>query len=158
MTTEEFIKKVIELGYKCGETDSVIMICTKKYGENEEGYREVAIVSKVVQGRVEIINAVDDVTLMTQIVKFIATPIEERKRKFKRRFQYRLKSISEHYCKRNKEETIWLNYSGGGDYFLDTRSQTANCQTIFEKNDPLLNNVNLEMFEAIEVDKHGNEI
>lgn len=92
--------------------------------------------------------------LYKTLTEYAATPIEERTPK--RCFKYRLKPIAG-YCQRN--DTEFLNYGKReGYWFLDNSGQSDRWQTIFEENDPVLNDVNLEMFEAIEVDHEGNEI
>lgn len=162
MTTEELKEKVKELGYVYEENEHAIQILKEsvEWKSEEccliENKRiEIAIVSKIVQGRTEIINAHDDVTLMTQIVLYAATPIEERDSK--RYFQYRLKPIADWQSQSSDLE--FLNYRKSKKFWvLGGSEQTGEWQTIFEESDPLLDGVHLEMFEAIEVGKKGNEL
>lgn len=92
--------------------------------------------------------------LYKTLTEYAATPIEGRVPK--RYFKYRLKPIAG-YCQRSDAE--FLNYGKReGFWFLDYSGQSKRWQTIFEENDPKLDEVILEMFEAIEVDKEGEEI
>lgn len=92
--------------------------------------------------------------LYKTLTEYAATPAEGRNPK--RYFKYKLKPFAG-YCQRNDAE--FLNYGKReGYWFLDNSGQSDRWQTIFEENDPVLNGVNLEMFEAIEVDQEGNEI
>lgn len=92
--------------------------------------------------------------LYKTLTEYAMAPIEERNPK--RYFKYQLKSFAENL---NLGECYWLNYNISSQMFnLDDEVTTDRYQTIFEENDQLLDGVNLEMFEAVEVDVEGNEI
>lgn len=98
--------------------------------------------------------------LYKALTEYAATPIEERNPK--RYFQYRLKPIAGN--KTSADLLVFWGYLGfkkcTNRFSLGTQYEDIDegWRTIFEENDPLLNEVNLEMFEAIEVDAEGNEI
>lgn len=90
----------------------------------------------------------DKKELLKIITEYSLTPIEERKRYF----VYRLKYVSDQDCYH-----YYLRYEECIDVF-SLENIGFPPLTVFEENDPRLDKVNLEMFEAIEVDKGGNKI
>lgn len=87
------------------------------------------------------------------LVEYASTPIEEREEK--KRYKYRLKDIAPNA---NKAQ-MYLNYGRGEDsFYLDSETDGWGPVVIFEEDDPLLESVNLDMFDKIEVDEDGNAI
>lgn len=157
MTTEEFIKIVEKLGYSHLKSNTTVRIYEKQCNTSEDGcyeekYRELANVSMQVEGRAELIDVYGNKALLDLIVKYIETPISERGDK--RYFQYRLKSIAKHSNQR------WLNYNQHSKQFGlgDKKVINERYKAIFEENDPLLNEVNLNMFDTVETDIEGNDL
>lgn len=152
MTTEELKKELEELGLKIEPIgDSYLQI------ENAYGYCYAVIHAEIECSaninRVHFGDPEKQRKLFNAVTKYAATPIKERDPK--RYFRYTLKSIADY----SKQDVDFLNYrKSKGYWILGDYQQTDEWQTIFEENDPLLNDVNLEMFEAIEVDAEGNEI
>lgn len=151
MTTDEFKREIEKLGLIFVD---VGVNSPRYFVESEKGsmYAEVSYVReyemKIYGGTLE-----KRKKLFQILAEYTSTPITEREPK--RYFQYRALFF--------KDTSLvgWLNYNRDLKYFsVDTRyiDELERFQTIFEENDPLLNDVNLEVFEAIEVDKDGNEV
>lgn len=156
MKTEEFKKEINEIGFCFVNRESgIIDIFESDYGKRLAGAdaNHVCVFDLCGNGIVRL-DVEKRKKLAKVVIAYAMTPISEREPK--RYFRYRLKPIAG-YCQRDDNE--FLNYGKReGYWFLDDSCQAGRWQTIFEENDPVLNDVNLEMFEAIEVDQKGNEI
>lgn len=154
MTTEEFKKELKELGLSLHSYSTDFQYC---YIEDENGNGNVYAQVDYAREYVSTIGTEKTFSdpekqrkLFNVVTKYSATPIEERASK--RYFKYRLNPIAEKAIDR------YLSFSDCFKIFDVQTWGMSEERKIFEENDPLLDGVNLEMFEAIEVDREGNEI
>lgn len=154
MTTEELKYELESLGLRLCNYNKKFSY----YTIEDENWNIIARVSYKYLYSVEISdfygNSEKQEKLFNVLTKYAMTPIEERTSK--RYFKYKLKSFADNLC---ENEYVFLNYLiNKNRWFLGDGRKGNICQVIFEENDPLLELVHLEMFEAIEVDKEGNEL
>lgn len=81
--------------------------------------------------------------LFKLLTEYASTPIKERQKE--KKYMYLLKRFSE-----NEKDRLHLTYDWDNEDF-GLAANYPDMQFIFKENDPLLENVNLDMFEKIEV-------
>lgn len=159
MTTKEMIEKLNNMDLEVKRVNSELISVIKR--DNQKS-REVAHVSTNKMYQLSIIfndfeTYVEDniqKEVFDVLYEYSTTPVHERGNN--RYFQYQLKIFAmkekDYFYRRS-----WLTYDCDAcDFLLSTREN--DMMTVFEEGDPILGGViNLDLFDAIEVDENGNE-
>lgn len=147
MKTNEFVKIVEANGFYVENMDELITVFKDGMECVELKKKNLFKVDSLYDG----FNKLDEnekSELFKTVYEYISTPIEEREEK--KRYKYRLKRLVDGGVLSCTVNT-YLNYSTFARFFfLDNDKETDETKTIFAEDDPLLESVNLDMFDKIE--------
>lgn len=155
MKTNEFIKIVEANGFYAENMDELITVFKDGMECVELEEKGLFKVDSLYGG----FNKLDEnekSELFKTIYEYISTPIEEREEK--KRYKYKLKDLGR--ALKNENECSWLIYNNQCHKLVlgYVNNSQPQFQMIFEEDDPLLESVNLDMFDKIEVDEDENAV
>lgn len=155
MKTNELVTKLVDMGLEVTRLDDLIRV-TKDGVAYAEVLTERMYTLDTLRCGPDSLEENTEHKLLKVLFEYASTPIEEREEK--KRYLYHLKDIADATTGCHKHGRF-LNYCASEDAFtIANKNESSSYKTIFEEDDPLLERVNLDMFDKIEVDEDGNAI